>query len=87
MIQQDRISFKSDLSLRYNSSMRRSSTDSGRLPSSSTGREEQKPTGPQDPFWEGFEEEVQAYLARYPQEQQERDRFAGTSADRLTREP
>jgi hypothetical protein len=67
--------------------MRRSSTDSGRLPSSSTGREEQKPAGPQDPFWEGFEEEVQAYLARYPQEQQERDRFAGTSADRLTREP
>ena len=34
-------------------------------------------------FWEGFEEEAQAYLAAYPMERQERDRYAGTSADGL----
>jgi hypothetical protein len=27
-------------------------------------------------FWEGFEEEAQAYLAAYPMERQERDRYA-----------
>jgi hypothetical protein len=34
-------------------------------------------------FWEGFEEEAQAYLAAYPQERNERNRYAGTSADRM----
>jgi hypothetical protein len=34
-------------------------------------------------FWEGFEEEARAYLAAYPQERNERDRYAGTSADRM----
>ena len=34
-------------------------------------------------FWEGFEEEARAYLAAYPQERSERDRYAGTSADRI----
>jgi hypothetical protein len=28
-------------------------------------------------FWKGFEEEAQAYLAAYPMERQERDRYAG----------
>jgi hypothetical protein len=46
-----------------------------------------KPADLEDRFWQGFEQEVQAYLAHYPQEQQERERFAGTSADHLTREP
>jgi hypothetical protein len=32
-------------------------------------------------FWEGFEEEARAYLAAYPRELNERDRYAGTSAD------
>jgi hypothetical protein len=32
-------------------------------------------------FWEGFEEEAKAYLASYPKERTERDRFAGTSSD------
>jgi len=32
-------------------------------------------------FWEGFAEEARAYLAAYPQERNERKRFAGTSAD------
>ena len=32
-------------------------------------------------FWEGFEEEAKAYLASYPKERSERDRFAGTSSD------
>jgi hypothetical protein len=68
--------------------MRRPSTGLNRFRSSSRRREElTKPFDAQDRFWEGFEEEVQAYLVRYPQEQQECDRFAGTSADRLTREP
>ena len=34
-------------------------------------------------FWEGFEEEAQGYLAAYPHERDERDRYAGTSADRM----
>ena len=34
-------------------------------------------------FWEGFEEEARAYLAAYPRERNERDRYAGTSADRM----
>jgi hypothetical protein len=34
-------------------------------------------------FWEGFDEEAQAYLAAYPMEREERDRFAATSADRM----
>ncbi|HEV3199561.1 MAG TPA: hypothetical protein VGZ73_16775 [Bryobacteraceae bacterium] len=68
--------------------MRRSSVESVRSRSSSTGRQEAPgPSGREDRFWDGFEEEVQAYLARFPQEQQERDQFAGTNADRLTREP
>jgi len=32
-------------------------------------------------FWEGFEEEAKAYLASYPKERAERDRYAGTSSD------
>jgi hypothetical protein len=32
-------------------------------------------------FWEGFEEEAEAYLASYPKERTERDRYAGTSSD------
>jgi hypothetical protein len=32
-------------------------------------------------FWDGFEEEAQAYLAAYPREQDERNRYAGTSAE------
>lgn len=76
-----------DLRPWYDAGMRRSSTGSSRLSSSSARREEpSKPSRPRDRFWQGFEQEVQAYLAGYPQEQQERDRFAGTSADRLTRE-
>ena len=34
-------------------------------------------------FWEGWEEEAGAYLAAYPQERNERDRYAGTPADRM----
>jgi len=34
-------------------------------------------------FWEGFEEEARAYLAAYPQERNERDRYAGTSVGRM----
>lgn len=34
-------------------------------------------------FWEGFDEEAQAYLAAFPMEREERNRFAATSADRL----
>jgi hypothetical protein len=32
-------------------------------------------------FWEGFDEEAKSYLASYPKERKERDRFAGTSSD------
>ena len=38
-------------------------------------------------FWKGFEEEARAYLAGYPQERNERDQFAGTSADRMKGRP
>ena len=34
-------------------------------------------------FWEGFGEEARAYLKAYPQEENERRRYAGTSADGL----
>jgi len=34
-------------------------------------------------FWEGFEEEAKTYLASYPKERAERDRYAGTSSDGL----
>jgi len=36
-------------------------------------------------FWEGFEEEARAYLAAYPEERDERRRYAGTSTDGMTR--
>lgn len=34
-------------------------------------------------FWEGFEQEVRAYLTAYPQEETDRTRYAGTSGDGL----
>ncbi|MBI4909894.1 MAG: hypothetical protein HY820_40120 [Acidobacteria bacterium] len=38
-------------------------------------------------FWEGFEEEAQAYLASHPEERAERDRYAGTSSDGIKARP
>jgi hypothetical protein len=38
-------------------------------------------------FWEGFEEEAKAYLASYPKERAERDRYAGTSSDGVKARP
>jgi hypothetical protein len=38
-------------------------------------------------FWEGFEEEAKAYLASYPKEHAERDRYAGTSSDGVKARP
>ena len=38
-------------------------------------------------FWEGFEEEAEAYLASYPKERAERDRYAGTSSDGMKARP
>jgi predicted transcriptional regulator len=32
-------------------------------------------------FWEGFEEEAKAYMASYPEERAERNRYAATSSD------
>ena len=36
-------------------------------------------------FWEGFDDEAQAYLEKYPQETKERRRFGRLSADGLRR--
>lgn len=36
-------------------------------------------------FWEGFDEEARAYLDAFPGEARERERFAGTTADRSNR--
>ena len=38
-------------------------------------------------FWEGFEEEATAYLASYPKEHAERNRYAGTSSDGMKARP
>jgi len=38
-------------------------------------------------FWEGFEEEAKAYLASYPKERAERDRYAGSSSDGVKARP
>jgi hypothetical protein len=34
-------------------------------------------------FWDGFEEDVRAYRKAFPEEDQERARYAGTSGDGL----
>jgi len=36
-------------------------------------------------FWEGFDREAREYLARYPEETAERERFGCVSADGLAR--
>jgi len=36
-------------------------------------------------FWEGFDDEAQAYLEKYPKETKERRRFGRLSADGLRR--
>ena len=35
-------------------------------------------------FWEGFDEEARDYLAQYPQEMRERERFGQISGDGMT---